>query len=392
MKKFLVGLLVVGLIAAAAPAMAQPVLTQVGAGSGDPLGLLASGAVVPYFGAGAASGAGGFSLLELYAPRTAANVHMFFYDVNCTRAGDSVNVFLTPNDVEVVRVDDIGGANPTKGLIAMANVDATGFILLPWPEESGVQARVWWVDAAKGYVRVVDPIGVDTWDGHANFKRATQVESSATSTQLYSPMRTSAVYFAPFEGPFFNTTIYFVCPNDNVIGSKSSSGISTRNGFPALVPGARSSTLGPTPIRFRVYDDEEGFLRDVSRTCVCLDEKPLASIATVYTNSALAPFGTYTEVFGGTEPGSDPVCSTTEIVPISSTNPCPLVPDAPGFQFRLITPPVAQAGPYSFVAYRGINIPSGKLDIFGRTAPAARQVTDGTWLSPLQIPNPANGR
>jgi hypothetical protein len=415
MRKILVGLLVVGLLAVAAPAMAS----WNGAGAGDPLGLIVSGAVLPYFGDGA-SGAAGLSLLELYAPRAATNVHMFFFDVNCVRQGDSVNVDLTANDVELVRVDAFGNT-PTTGLVVMADVDSSGFSLEPWfPNGSGtgIMARMWWVDVSKGFVRVIDPIAADTWDGAAN---AAHAEWPGQSIGFYSPLRTGAAFFAPREASPFATTIYFVCPNDNVIGSKSSAALSTARDFPPLIPAARASSLGATPIRLRVYDDEEGFLRDVQRTCVCLDAKPVATISSVYSSAVEAPNGTYTEVFGGKQSGSSAVCDETKSEPLAtintvepfkknSGNACNFAVNSwttdgvvigvppetlgayPTAQYVQITPAVAGAGPYPFTAYRAINIPSVKLDIFGRVSGAALETLEGSWFYPSETPDPWNGR
>lgn len=419
MRKILVGFLVVGLLAVAAPAMAQP--AQYGAGSGDPLGLIVSGAVLPYWGDGA-SGANGFSLLELYAPRYATNVHMFFYDVNCVRQGDSVNVDLTANDVEIIRVDAFGNT-PTTGLVAMADVDSTGFLLEPWdPFSHGVQARMWWVDVTKGFVRVVDPIAADTFDGQVNAAQfGRYFNFFADSYGFYSPMRTGASFFAPREASPFATTIYFVCPNDNVIGSKSSAALSTARGFPPLIPAARSSSLGPTPIQIRVYDDEEHFLRDVQRTCICLDAKPVTTISPVYGSAVEAPNGTYSEVRGGKQSGSPAVCDNTQSTPLTtvnttapfqknSGNSCPFAADSwtvdgqtigvppetagayPTAQQVQITPAVASAGPYPFTAYRAIVVAGGAVDVFGRVSNSSIDVIDGNWDSEFFVPSPSNGR
>ncbi|HEV8224353.1 MAG TPA: hypothetical protein VGP74_03770, partial [Rubrobacteraceae bacterium] len=80
MRKLMVGLMmVVGLLAVtplAMPAMAQDSIAA--PGSMDPVGLITSGAVIPFLGEGLTSG--GMSFLELYAPVGFTNVHMFLFD------------------------------------------------------------------------------------------------------------------------------------------------------------------------------------------------------------------------------------------------------------------------------------------------------------------------
>lgn len=109
-KQLLVLFLAVGLLGVTAPAMAQPIVDYPGAqpGSLDPLGLITSGAVLPYVGGGANS-----SFIEAYSPVQSAEVHMFFFDPSCVRVGDSANLTLTANDVEFFRVDNLGTTPPS---------------------------------------------------------------------------------------------------------------------------------------------------------------------------------------------------------------------------------------------------------------------------------------
>ena len=84
-------------------------------GSVDPVGLITSGAVIPFLGQGLQNG--GMSFLELLAPVDFTEVHMFLFDSSCVRGGPSINVPLTANDVALLRVDNFGGSSPTSGLI-----------------------------------------------------------------------------------------------------------------------------------------------------------------------------------------------------------------------------------------------------------------------------------
>ena len=94
------------------------------------MGLITSGAVIPFLGQGLAGG--GMSFLELLAPVDVTEVHMFLFDSTCVRGGPSINVPLTANDVALLRIDNIGGPAPTSGLITAGRPDASGFTLLPW--------------------------------------------------------------------------------------------------------------------------------------------------------------------------------------------------------------------------------------------------------------------
>ena len=200
MRKLMVGLMMVGLLAATSPAMAQSLVVP---GSSDPVGLITSGAVLPFLGEGLAGG--GMSFLELYAPVGSVNVHMFLFDSACVRGGPSINVPLTANDVALFRIDNIGAPAPTSGLVTAADSDAAGFTLVPWQGSSAVAARTLWANSNGNFVRVIDPIALATLD-----------DPVPTGTGGWSPMRTGAAFFAPLEGDGLNTTIYFVCPNTNI--------------------------------------------------------------------------------------------------------------------------------------------------------------------------------
>jgi hypothetical protein len=105
MRKLIVGLMVVGLLAGAGPALAQA------PGTADPLGLISSGGIVPYFGA-----LGNLSFLEVASPvgdnsSLTRPFHLIFFDATCIR-GDSVDLELTTNDLAVL---DLGAIEPVSG-------------------------------------------------------------------------------------------------------------------------------------------------------------------------------------------------------------------------------------------------------------------------------------
>jgi hypothetical protein len=374
MRKLMVGLMmVVGLLAAATPpAMAASIAAP---GSLDPVGLITSGAVIPFLGEGLAIG--GMSFLELLAPVDFTQVHMFLFDANCVRQGPSIAVDLTPNDVALLRVDNISGG-PTTGLITAAQTDGGGFTLFPWNPGNGeaVAARTLWANSNGNFVRVIDPIAVTSLD-------ETILDFSTDGFQQggWNPLRSAAAFFAPLEAGGLHTTIYFVCPNTNIQRHLPTNGgaFSPANGFPVMFREFQVAG-STTPLRVRIYDDDEDLLRDVTSSCNCLTIRKVTDLDGVYASVVEAPFGTYTEVEGGTTTASPAVCSTTAIESLTTPNTantgnsCPGSPAGCVFggapactgQFQQTTAAIPGAGPFSFVAYRSITTPG--FDVFGRVA------------------------
>ena len=366
MRKLIVGLVVVGLLAVGSPAMAQ---------RADPLGLIASGAVLPYVGNGTIA-PGSLSFLEVASPRQDnANLHMFFFDKTCKRQGQSVGLPLTTNDVEILRVDDLGGGTPTEGLITMAQAASGGFTLQPLPSESPIHARVLWVNGVGDYIRILEPIALANFD---------------LESETWNPLRSAATFWAPPVIPgFLSTTIYFVCPTPDITGPTVSDAATGIPAFSSNVanPGGPFPVLDPpaaatTSLRFRIYDDEENFLRDVRNTCQCLTPHPVTEISDIYEK---APNGTYTEVEGDVVHvgGTSAQCSIT-VLDCGSGCPngnCGSVtsPDCPvdvasGCHFLETQKPVgAHDNSFSFTGYRAISVTIGEvgLDAFGRLSNGA---------------------
>src|SRR5262249_14564579 len=184
MRKLILGLLGVGLLAVATPAMAQ---------TADPLGVITSGAVGPFVGDGKIA-PGSMSFLELASPvgdNSGANsggiggTHMFFFDTSCVKGPASVGIPLTTNDFIIRRVDNID-SNAVEGLIAIGGVDNTGFFLVPL--SAPIHTRVLWFDAVTDTMRVLEPIGL------------TNFEDPTRGGQTWNPLRTGATFIAPIEG------------------------------------------------------------------------------------------------------------------------------------------------------------------------------------------------
>jgi hypothetical protein len=228
MRKLIVGLVAVGLLAMAGPAKAQ---------MADPLGLIASGAVIPYVGStgiavvnsstGALTSAfenvGSLAILEVASP-VGSNAppeesafgsfpfHMFFFDQSCLRAGPSVGNPLTVNDADLLNLNLIGNI-PGAGLIAAAAVnDAGGVSDVLRPLINPIHARVYWINAVDGVLsRVLEPISIRNPELFPLLSSPTGVGGD------WNPLRTGATFVAPLEGSGVRTTVYFVCPTANII-------------------------------------------------------------------------------------------------------------------------------------------------------------------------------
>jgi hypothetical protein len=206
-----------------------------------------------------------------------------------------VGLPLTTNDVQLFRLDYTNSQNPVDGLVTAANVDQSGFALVPISAATPVHLRVLWVNAGADFMRTLEPISINNAE-------------ALTVNGTWNPMRTGATYYAPLQGNGVSTTMYFICPRDTIaghilVGASLQAQVAPgtlpafpESLFPALVPPAPSTT---TPLRLRVYDDEEGFLRDLQSSCDCLTVKSVTDLSPVYADSTVAPFGTYTEVEGG---------------------------------------------------------------------------------------------
>jgi hypothetical protein len=409
MRKLTVGLIAVALLATAAPARAQ---------WADPLGLVASGLIIPYVGNGTIS-PGSQSWLEVYAPvGDESGFHMFFFDTTCARKGDSVGLPLTANDVAILRVDNLGGANPVEGLIAAADVDNTGFNLVPM--SSAVHARMLWVNGGTGSIRILEPISI--WHPETSGPSFSYILPILTPPYTWNPLRSGATFFAPLESAGINTTIYFICPTTavtNDIGTFFDDGSTTTfksgafpitvgapypfGGFPPLLDSSFHSvqTSSPTNLRVRVFDTDERFLRDVTTTCDCLTAKPVTSISQVYASVAEAAGGTYSEVEGNSTKAVPPVCDFLTLIGNTiqdSTTPAPSCAQAVATVqapcddiatgtcttynlFKVVTPAIPAKGPAVFTGYRAIVF--GGVDIFGRLQNGHQLSIQGNGLGPV---------
>lgn len=287
-KLIAVGVLVGGLLAGAGSAMAQPLANQ--GGIGDPLTLAASGVLIPFITSGSTS------QIEIASPVNAnPNLHMLFYDANCARVGDSAGLPETQNDIAFQ--NPVGPVPAgTNGLVAIAGVDVTGFTLIPLT--SPIHSRVYQFKVSNGQSRIHEPIILDTAEFGVAF--------SGDGRHTWSPLRTSATFYAPPED-FFGvglgpkTELTLVCPRTTIQGLSGAAfgngaGPFSNTGFPVISPPFKA---GPTTgdMRARVYDTNEFLLRDVRFSCDCLTaDLSVLSISNIYGDPVVRPNGTYTEL------------------------------------------------------------------------------------------------
>lgn len=237
-------------------------------GMADPLGLAASGVLIPYLGHGIVS------VLEVASPIGAnPNLHMFFYNETCTRVGDSAGLPEVPNEVGFV---DAGRVVDGSGLIAVAGVDVIGFDLVPLA--SPIHSRVYLFDPASGRSSILDPIILDA-------------AANPGGTSVWSPLRPAVTFYAPRETAIVNTRILLTCPTQGIQGA-SIAAFPTSRGFPAIVPPFAVST---TPLNVRIYLPDGTFARNTHMTCRCLSDLSVMDISNVYA-AAEALDGTFTEI------------------------------------------------------------------------------------------------
>jgi hypothetical protein len=280
-KLIAVGVLVGGLLAGAGSAMAQQ------AGIGDPLTLAASGVLIPFV---TGSPTGTVALIEVASPVGAnGNLHMLFYNTNCARVGDSVGIPETVNDIAFQDPTEASNASSSviSGLVAIAGVDATGFILQPL--DNPIHARVYEFTPTDGRSRVFEPIILDTAEYPGD-------------PHTWSPMRTAATFYAPLETDTIHTELTLICPRSTIQGASGAafgSGTTppfSSTGFPVIAPPFKTIPL-TDDMRARIYDTNEVLKRDVRFDCDCLTANlSVLDISSFYGNTTEAAAGTYTEV------------------------------------------------------------------------------------------------
>jgi hypothetical protein len=220
MKKFAVVIAVVSMLigGAALPADAQ---------TGDPVGLIASAAIMPFWSTG-----GYFTVFELTSLADNSDMHAFFFNAACNRVF-SIPFRMSEHDALVFFGDEVG--LDFDGLLAVAkstnNVTAESL-------SSPITARSHRVNILADTIGVVDAIGA---------------ANAEDVSRTWNPLRSAA---STITFPDNATTWWFVCPQSHVT-------VDVVTDIPKF-PAAASL------IRFRVYDLDETPLFDGQLTCTCL--------------------------------------------------------------------------------------------------------------------------
>jgi hypothetical protein len=284
MRRFAAGLMILAIMTLAGEAAAQ------NNGTADPLGLISSAVIQPYWSAGA-----DFTLIELTSPVFFNNddgyLHVVFFSATCARLV-SRNIPLTINQGALID-SDILGVPAGNGLVVVAGT-TDGFNIVPIPRfpfaapdflfAGPIHSRGHWVSFANDHINVVDPIAVGAAE--------TLITAPPLNQQTYSPLRSAATFTNPQNTATKSTTIFLICPGP-VVGL-----LSTGVGFPPAPPLANQ-------IFVVVYDNEEVVL-DTFINCQCLTAVPLATtqaFAGVYLTAPDKPDDSliplwYTELFG----------------------------------------------------------------------------------------------
>ena len=201
-------------------------------GTADPVGLIASAAIQPFWGAG-----NFLTIFEITSLGENPAMHVFFFNATCQRVF-SIPFRMSAHDATLVDTHEVG-AN-FNGLAVFAKsenaISASGL-------EAAITMRGHRVDFAFDVINVVDAIG------------ARHAESPSVT---WNPLRSGASTITfPDAKPFSSTVWWVVCPQGNLPVDLAS--------IPALPP-------APSLIRFRAFDLDENPIFDQQFTCNCLTE------------------------------------------------------------------------------------------------------------------------
>lgn len=251
MRKVIVGLMVVGLLVCAGQAAAQPALPN---GTGDPLGLIASAAIQPFWSLGS-----NLALIEVTAPVGGNILEVLFFDANCN-FDFSIPILVTTNDVEIFSPDDFGVDYNGLAVIARAQPNFVG--LTPIPANASIHVRSQWVNVAADWIREVTPI--------------TLLHPETNPAQTWNPMRSAASFGAPLEDANFHTEIFLNCPSTAVTASLPTPAFPTPPRF------AFAFTKNTALIAGVIFDSDEFPLRDIRVPCTCQSMFPVLDLSPVY--------------------------------------------------------------------------------------------------------------
>jgi len=278
MRKSVIGLMVVALLLCAGQAGA------VDNGTGDPLGLISSGAIQPFWALGS-----NIAVIEVTSPvGSNFNLHGIFFDANCAQ-DFSIPIPVSENDVEIFTANSKGVAY--NGLLVIAGT-ANQVALIPAFNPFHVRSQ--WVNLAGDFIREIDPISIEA---------AESGNPPLFPKQTWNPLRSAASFGNPIEGSVFHTEIFLICPSPSVLAV-----VPVLNGFPAPPRIAFAATKPTALIGGVIYDDNEFPLRNIFVPCGCQSMFPVLTLNTVYGDPNATNFLFYTELvtYGGGIPAVPP--------------------------------------------------------------------------------------
>jgi hypothetical protein len=260
MRKLTVGLIVAGLLACAGHVQAQD------NGRGDPLGLIASAAIQPFWSSGA-----NFTVFEITSPVSdnakPNSLHAIFFDATCVRQF-SAPLPVTENGLLVF--NSLNFDLDFNGLAVIARTE-NQIGLTPIPLEAPIHVRGHWVNFVNDHIRVIDPISVSA--------------AESLPAQTWNPMRSGVDFVTPVQCSVFSTTLFLVCPSSTITGVGSTGTVTgvlpTDSGFPEA-PRFAYGTTATSGIVGVIYDDDENPLRNIQVPCVCITPLSVTAISSVY--------------------------------------------------------------------------------------------------------------
>jgi hypothetical protein len=254
-------------------------------GTGDPHGLIAYGAIQPFWAGGAS-----IAVIDITSPvgdnsggffSRSNPLHAIFFNASCVR-DFSIPTPVTENGLLVFTADELG-------------VDYTGLLVLAGTEDQVTMVpasfpfhvRSEWINFGGDWIREVDPIAV----------------RSAESNQTYSPLRSAASFASMLEDATFHTEIFLICPSPTTVLPV----LPVSNGFPTPPRIAYAAARANALIVGVIYDEDEAPLRNITLPCNCSSMFPVLDINAVYGDpSASSVFytelATYTTVSGAEDP------------------------------------------------------------------------------------------
>jgi hypothetical protein len=344
MRKFialgmLIGVFQLGGLLLATPQVSAVTLTNFQGGIGDPVSLIASGALIPFLN-NQNPLTGTIAYLEILspvgfndgsanldgdAPFTRETLHAVFFNDTCTR--------VTSRYLPTTR-DDVTYLNITAELTAITGNGLAGIAASPGnsgiglvPLDNPILVKMFLFDVGTGQSRVLEPISIDTFD----YPTGSILDPSGYSggPTVWSPLRTGAAFFSPKEGSTgvpgqVNTRLILVCPRSSIQGDNTTHNattgafpqvqpfdvpaLSTYGGFPGINhpfnSGLPASAIGGFTLQGMngiIYDDNEQHLVDFSTSCDCVTELSVNTLdPVVYKNLSVthpAPNGTVTEIY-----------------------------------------------------------------------------------------------